>query len=80
MNHHCHARGCVREVPPAMLMCRAHWFMVPAVLRRAIWAAYRPGQEDDKQPSAAWMDLADAAIQAVERLETQIEIRWSGKL
>jgi hypothetical protein len=54
--HTCHWPGCDRQVPPAMLMCRAHWFRLPKALRDGIWRAYRPGQENDKSPSPAWLD------------------------
>lgn len=46
-------------------MCGRHWAMVPAKLQRAVWATYRPGQCDDKDPSEAWHEAADAAIAAV---------------
>jgi len=65
MAHRCHANGCEVEVPPKILMCRRHWFMVPIALREAVWASYRPGQEIDKRPTAEYLDAADAAIAAV---------------
>jgi hypothetical protein len=65
MSHHCHARGCTTPVPPEMLMCRHHWFMVPRNVRAKVWAAYREGQCDDKRPSEAWLEAANAAILAV---------------
>ncbi len=71
MSHHCHARGCTVEVKPEMLMCLRHWRMVPRAIQRAVWAAYRPGQCDDKSPSDAWMRAADAAIGAVASKEGQ---------
>ncbi len=57
-----------------MLMCKKHWFMVPTGLRVKVWAAYRPGQCDDKQPSEAWHAAADAAIAAVYEKEKHSEI------
>ena len=65
MNHHCHAHGCEVPVPPEMLMCKRHWFMVPKPIRDRVWATYRPGQCDDKDPSDPWHEAADAAIAAV---------------
>ena len=50
-------------------MCRRHWSMVPAGLQRDVWAAYRPGQCDDKRPSETWFAAADAAIKAVWEAE-----------
>ena len=52
-------------------MCLAHWRRVPRPIQRAVWATYRPGQCDDRSPSAAWHDAADAAIGFVARLEGQ---------
>lgn len=52
-------------------MCRRHWRMVPIELQRAVWAAYRRGQCDDKRPSEAWHDAADAAIKFVAELESR---------
>lgn len=38
--------------------CKAHWFALPRELRNKIWRAYRPGQERDMQPSAAYLAVA----------------------
>lgn len=69
--HRCHARGCDVRVPPTMLMCRTHWFSVQKKIQRAVWATYREGQCDDKRPSAAWHEAADAAIGYVATLDDQ---------
>lgn len=69
MSHHCHARGCSKKVKPELLMCLDHWKMVPRKIQRAVWAAYRPGQCDDKKPSGNWMRAADAAIGHVANAE-----------
>jgi len=69
MAHNCHAACCTVPVPPEMLMCRKHWYMVPPVLRRQVWRAYRRGQCDDKRPSAAWCLVADMAVAHVAALE-----------
>lgn len=68
-NHHCHARGCDTKVPPAMHMCRKHWRMVPRGQQRALLAHYRAGQEDDMQPSPAYLRAAADCVKAVARLE-----------
>lgn len=70
MLHRCHARKCTVHVPPEMLMCRRHWFMVPKGLRYRVWSTYRRGQCDDKRPSKEWHEAADAAINAVYERET----------
>lgn len=74
MDHHCHARGCKVNVPPERLMCLRHWRLVPRTLQRAVWANYRDGQCDDKQPSRAWFAAADAAIEAVWRIERGLPV------
>lgn len=62
-SHHCHWPGCETPVKPAVWGCRKHWFMLPAAIRRAIWAAYRPGQEVTKTPSRSYLDAARDAQQ-----------------
>lgn len=69
MSHSCHATGCEIPVLPARFMCRRHWFQVPKALRDKIWSAYRPGQEDDRQPSRAYCEAAKAAVIAVAARE-----------
>jgi hypothetical protein len=67
--HHCHAKGCTKVVPPRMLMCYPHWKMVPLQIQRWVWREYREGQEIDKQPSHAYMQAMHAAIDAVDAKE-----------
>lgn len=69
MKHTCHAYGCTTEVRPTLLMCLTHWRMVPQGLKVLVWKHYRPGQCDDKDPSAAWHAAADRAIAAVAAAE-----------
>jgi hypothetical protein len=69
MSHHCHATACKKSVPPEMLMCKRHWFMIPKPLRDRVWATYRPGQCDDWKPSAAYCEAAKAAVIAVAQQE-----------
>lgn len=59
-------------VKPEMLMCLRHWRMVPRAIQRQVWATYRPGQCDDKNPSEAWHAAADAAIAAVAAKEASL--------
>ncbi len=61
--HTCHWLGCGRAVPPRMWGCREHWFRLPRELRARIRAAYRPGQETDKKPSAEYLQAAGAVRQ-----------------
>ena len=36
--------GCRKRTRPAYLMCREHWYRLPARIRSRIWDTYRPGQ------------------------------------
>lgn len=78
MNHRCHAKGCTVAVPPRMLMCRRHWFMVPADLRAAVWDEYgRSGAAagratrlvEYRDGGGPYMHAAEAAIAAVAAKE-----------
>jgi len=57
-----------------MFMCRDHWFMVPLALRREIWRTYRPGQEQDKDPSEDYIAAAKAAQAAVAKREAAKQV------
>lgn len=46
-DHHCHWPGCTQQVPPARWGCPSHWFMLPPFHRKAIWDAYKIGQENN---------------------------------
>jgi hypothetical protein len=65
--HTCHADDCTLLVRPEVFMCRRHWFMVPKVLRDAVWREYRPGQEVTKTPTNGYLVVARAAIAAVAK-------------
>lgn len=67
--HECHAIGCSKSVPPKMLMCSAHWALVPRELQRQVWSAYVPGQEVKKNPTPMYLDIMQQAIRAVARKE-----------
>jgi hypothetical protein len=69
--HTCPATGCTTRVRPAVLMCRRHWALVPPGLRAAVGRHYRPGQEIDKRPSAAYLAAARAAVVAVAGREAR---------
>lgn len=71
MTHHCHARGCTEPLRPELLMCSKHWKMVPMDLKKLVWANYRPGQSDDKNPSPRYVEAAKAAIEAVALREVE---------
>ena len=69
MPHHCHATGCDTRVPPEMLMCRRHWFMLPKPMRDAVWRTYRAGQCDDWDISHGYADAARAAVRWIAERE-----------
>lgn len=71
--HECHAEDCHVEVPPKLLMCGRHWAMVPPDIQRAVYAAYRPGQERDMRPSVESLDAMTAAENYIRRLEGKRE-------
>jgi hypothetical protein len=56
--HHCHWPGCTKLCTPAQWGCTKHWFMLPKHLRNEIWKAYRPGQENSKDPSSSYLTVA----------------------
>ena len=57
-DHTCHWPGCEVQVPPAMYMCKRHWFKLPKALQNKIWSAYRPGQEITMTPSREYVAAA----------------------
>lgn len=68
--HHCHARDCNKQVPPAFFMCARHWKMVPRALQALVWAHYQPGQEKgDAGVTAEYCRVTDEAIDAVAAKE-----------
>jgi hypothetical protein len=69
MAHTCHAIACERYVPPTMLMCREHWWKVPAALRIRVWDTYRDGQCNTFDPTSAYCQAAKAAVIAVAERE-----------
>ncbi len=43
--HRCPAPGCPKAMPPDILACKPHWFMLPKELRDRIWKYYKRGQD-----------------------------------
>lgn len=68
--HLCHARLCTIPVPPKMFMCIKHWRLVPKELQNQLWASYSIGQEERKDPSELYLEIAHDCIEAVERAES----------
>lgn len=67
--HRCHAAGCNRNCAPRLLFCKPHWEQVPDVLKAAVWAHYRPGQEVDKVPSRTYCAVQRLAVAYVAKQE-----------
>lgn len=59
--HTCHAMRCEVRVPPAMFMCKRHWYMLPKATRGAVWV-YLPGQEIRMDPSDEYLTVARDAV------------------
>lgn len=54
--HDCHwPGGCDVETAAAQFCCYKHWRMIPRYLQQKVWAAYRIGQEVDKNPTREYM-------------------------
>lgn len=71
--HHCHG-GCGKQCPPAMWGCKACWFSLPKYIRDEIWATYRPNQENDLQPSEAYLVAAEKAQDFLRRKRQSVAI------
>lgn len=67
--HTCHWPGCNVDVAPKLFMCKSHWLTLPPEHRKEIWRTYRPGQENDKQPSEAYLSAAKRALEWAEKLQ-----------
>ena len=74
MTHHCHAVDCSMSVPPRLVMCLRHWRLVPSDVQRSIWAAYRKGQERDKQPSQDYLYHQRRAVMHVALQEGRVTL------
>lgn len=70
--HHCHWPGCERQVPPAMWGCKPHWFKLPPNIRRAIWRAYQPGQEQTGRPGPAYVEAAREAQEWIQEQDRHL--------
>ena len=60
----CPIPGCGNQIDPSRLMCRAHWYVVPKLMRDRVWATWRSGQG---AYSTEHQDAVLAAITAVDR-------------
>lgn len=73
MAHKCPVEGCVRNVPDTLLMCKPHWFRVPAPMRMEVWKTWSALNAEHIDMSAAacrrrvegYRQAKQAAIDAV---------------
>lgn len=86
--HHCHAIGCDRVVPPKLFMCATHWKRLPRRHQEAIWRTYRRGQEIRKDPSVAYLVAQAEAVLAMaiidgrsadELARQRVHVNWCKK-
>ena len=66
--HACHANDCEVSVPPRMLMCLKHWWMVPKEIQRRVNANFSMRQcvpAAGVRPTKEWFSAAHDAINAV---------------
>jgi hypothetical protein len=61
----CYARGCGKKIRKGMLLCSAHWDLVPRTVKADLWRFYPQGDGNEMRPSPAWLAAANAAIEAV---------------
>lgn len=59
--HFCGWPNCRERVPGKLLMCRAHWYSLPSLLRHRILSTYVPGQS-----VADWSEDYKRAYDAVQ--------------
>lgn len=60
-----------------------HWAMVPRRLQRELWATYRPGQEDDKDPTAEYLRaVAEKEQHPADEIDAECELylSWARRL
>jgi hypothetical protein len=70
----CPINGCRVQIDSKLLMCPAHWGMVPKPLRSEVWRWYRNGQENHpERVSTMYLDAANRAIKAVEETQARDE-------
>ena len=75
MAHRCYIDGCTRNVPDTILLCKPHWYRVPAPLRAQVWKTWKALTAADGGLWAVkeYRRAKQAAIDAVnERLQKSV--------
>ncbi len=65
--HHCHLPGCTTSCAPRLLMCPAHWFMLPGHLMADVYATVRTRGPNVDASWAPWWRAQGVAIVYVLR-------------
>lgn len=76
----CPIGGCVARIPVDKLMCRSHWYMVPADLRPEVYRTWRRRQQargTDEWGAAVQVHRA-VKEQAIAAVEGRLAARASG--
>lgn len=68
MKHKCPVPACNKQVPDALLMCKAHWRMLPMDFRAKVWNTYRKRDKGQLEMRA----YLEACWDAVARVLTAI--------
>jgi hypothetical protein len=63
-DHDCPVGGCQHRIPHFLLMCKAHWALVPAEIQRSVYRAWSRGAGAGTQAHA---DAMVTAVLAVEQ-------------
>ena len=77
--HLCHVPGCRTATPPRLLMCPAHWRLVPDDIQREVYATVgKRGRLIDASWAAWWRAQTKAthAVMQAEGREPEKLARW----
>lgn len=73
--HRCEANGCERLVPSHLLMCAAHWRLVPNDIQRDVYRTHRAigGDIPHQRLNAvkAYRQAVSAAVSALDGIASQ---------
>lgn len=61
IGHSCPGPGCREKIPPNVLLCRRHWWMVPQAMRNRLMAIPKPSAAYDTAARAC-VDLLDSRV------------------
>lgn len=64
--HACAIPSCCKQIPTSMLMCRAHWFMVPPAIRTAVNDTWSLAPDMRALENPEYMAARQSAIDAVQ--------------